>query len=161
MTTIPNQTTMNSSTADRADAVASPRALDGVRTRRIVAFLFDYAAILVLSIPAALVVGLLGILTLGLGWMLYGILLPAVALVYVGFTMGGRGQATPGMRLAGVRMVRGDGLTIDPIYAVLHSVLFWASCTVLTPLVLAMALFTDRKQMLHDFLLGTVAVRRR
>ena len=29
----------------------------------------------------------------------------------------------------------------------------------LTPIVLALALFTKRKQMLHDYLLGTVAIR--
>lgn len=151
-------TTPTGSTLPLRD-VDAPRALDGVRTRRVVAFLLDYTAVLLLSIPAAIVVGLLGILTLGLGWILYGVLLPVVALVYVGFTLGGSAQSTPGMRLAGIRLRRLDGVAIDPIYAVLHSVLFWASCTVLTPVVLALALFTKRKQMLHDYLLGTVAIR--
>lgn len=137
------------------------RAYDGVRTRRSLAFLFDYTAILILSIPAALLIGLLGILTLGLGWALYAFLLPVIAILYVGFTVGGAAQATPGQRLCGVRMARLDGEPIDPPYAVLHGVLFWASCSILTPFVLLMTLFTRRKQALHDYLLGTVAVRRR
>lgn len=144
----------------RQSALDEMRIYDGVRTRRSFAFLFDYTAILLLSVPAAIVVGLLGLVTFGLGWGLYAILLPAIALVYVGFTMGGTAQATPGMRLCGVRLARLDGEPIDPVYAVLHAVLFWASCSVLTPFVLLMALFTRRKQMLHDYLLGTVAVRR-
>ncbi|MFD2236041.1 RDD family protein [Aureimonas populi] len=145
----------------QATALDDVRAYDGVRTRRSLAFLFDYTAILILSIPAALVIGVLGVVTLGLGWALYAFLLPVLAILYVGFTMGGSAQATPGMRLCGVRMARLDGQEIDPVYAVLHAVLFWASCSVLTPFVLLMALFTRRKQMLHDYLLGTVAVRRR
>lgn len=156
-----------SETADLRSDFAGTAVLDemriynGVRTRRSLAFLFDYTAILLLSIPAAILIGVLGIVTLGLGWALYAFLLPAIAILYVGFTMGGSAQSTPGMRLCGLRMARLDGQSIDPVYAVLHAVLFWASCSVLTPFVLLMALFTRRKQMLHDYLLGTVAVRRR
>ena len=36
---------------------------------------------------------------------------------------------------------------------------FWFSVTILTPLVLLVALFTQRKQLLHDLVLGTAAVR--
>jgi uncharacterized RDD family membrane protein YckC len=38
---------------------------------------------------------------------------------------------------------------------------FWFSMAILTPLVLVVALFTERKQLLHDLVLGTVAVRSR
>ena len=47
------------------------RAYRGVRTRRIFAFLVDYAIVLALAVPAAIVVAILGLLTLGLGWALY------------------------------------------------------------------------------------------
>ena len=146
--------------ARRTDLDA-PRLYDGVRSRRIFGFIADYTLILLLSVPAAIVVGLLGILTLGLGWLLYGILLPLIAILYVGFTMGGRSQATPGMRLAGVRLERLDGGKVDPALAILHGVIFWASNAVLTPFVLLVALFTPRKQLLQDLLLGTVVVRNR
>jgi uncharacterized RDD family membrane protein YckC len=139
----------------------APRLYDGVRSRRSFGFIADYTFILLLSIPAAIVVGLLGILTLGLGWMLYGILLPLIAVLYVGFTMGGSAQATPGMRLAGVHIERLSGGSVDPMLAILHGVLFWASNAVLTPFVLLVALFTPRKQLLQDLLLGTVVVRNR
>lgn len=144
---------------------AAPRDLDqprlyaGVRTRRILAFLFDYALVLILSIPAAILVFVLGLISLGLAWGLYAVLLPVIAIVYVGFTMGSAAQATPGMRIADLRVRRLDGARVDPVLAVLHGVLFWASVSVLTPLVLLVALFTGRKQLLHDLLLGTVIVR--
>lgn len=144
-----------------ASAIDRPRAFEGVRTRRIVGFLLDCTFVLLLSVPAAVLVGLLGILTLGLGWLLYAVLLPVIAILYVGLTMGGRAQATPGMAIAGVRLVRRDGARADPVFATLHAVLFWASNAVLTPFVLLVALFTPRKQLLQDLLLNTVVVRRR
>lgn len=145
----------------RPGALDDPRLYEGVRTRRILSFVADYTIVLLLSIPVAMVVFLLGIVTLGLAWGLYAVLLPVLAIAYVGFTMGGEAQATPGMRLAGVRVERLDGGRIDPPLAVLHGVLFWALSAVLTPLILLVSLFTDRKQLLHDVLLGTVVVRDR
>ena len=89
---------------------------------------------------------MLGLLTLGLGWSLFAILGPAVALVYVWNTLGGRNQATVGMRMMGIRLDRLDGRPVDGLLAVVHSVLFWAGNVVLTPLILLVTLFADRKR---------------
>ncbi|WP_374844609.1 RDD family protein [Paenochrobactrum glaciei] len=132
---------------------------DGVRTRRIFAFLIDYAIIFMLTIPAAIIIAILGVLTLGLGWMLYAIIFPLVALSYIAYTMGGQQQATLGMRAMNIRLMRLDGQRVDGMLAIVHSVLFWALNTVLTPLILFATLFLDRKRTLHDLLLGTVVVR--
>lgn len=142
--------------ATRLDDVS---AYDGVRTRRILAFLLDYLIVGLLCIPFAILVALLGLLTFGLGWALFGILVPAVALIYVWNTLGGRNQATSGMRMMGIRLDRLDGRPVDGLLAVVHSVLFWAGNVVLTPLVLLVSLFADRKRTLHDLLLGTVVTR--
>jgi uncharacterized RDD family membrane protein YckC len=135
------------------------RAYEGVRSRRIIAFLVDYLIIGLLCIPFALLVGLLGVITLGLGWALYGVLGPLVALVYVWNTLGGRNQATVGMRMTGVRLERLDGKPIDGLLAVVHTVLFWAGNVILTPLILVAPLFVERKRTVHDLLLGTVVTR--
>jgi len=142
--------------ASRLDDV---RAYDGVLTRRVFAFLLDYLIVGLLSIPFAILVALLGLLTFGLGWILFGILVPAVALIYVWNTLGGRNQATVGMRMMGIRLDRLDGGPVDGMLAIVHSVLFWAFSVVLTPLVLLVTLFADRKRTLHDLLLGTVVTR--
>lgn len=135
------------------------RAYEGVRTRRVFAFLIDYLTIAILCIPFAIVVFLLGILTLGLGWALFGIIGPAVALVYIWKTLGGRKQATVGMAMMGIRLDRLDGRPVDGMTAVVHSVLFWAGNVLLTPLILLATLFLDRKRTVHDLLLGTVVTR--
>lgn len=135
------------------------RAYDGVRSRRIFAFLIDYLIVAVLSIPFAILVALLGLLTFGLGWMLFSVLVPFVALVYIWNTLGGPHQATTGMQMMGIRLDQLDGRPIDGLTAVVHSVLFWAGNVLLTPLILLVTLFSDRKRTLHDLLLGTVVTR--
>ena len=142
--------------ASRLDDV---RAYDGVRTRRIFAFLIDYMIVLLLLIPFGLAVLLLGLITFGIGGGLFGVLGPLVAAIYVWNTLGGPNQATVGMRWMGIRLDRLDGAPIDGLTAVVHTVLFWAGNVLLTPLVLLVTLFTDRKRTLHDLLLGTVVSR--
>lgn len=142
--------------------VAAPddwRAYSGVLSRRIFAFIIDYMLVLLLCIPAAVVVFFLGVLTLGLGWFLYPALFVMVALLYFGMTVGGRAQASPGMRAVGIAMMRLDGRRIDFLTAVVHMVLFWILNSVLTPLILLAGLFIERSRLVHDLLLGTVMVR--
>jgi len=131
----------------------------GVRKRRIAAFIVDYLLIGLLSLPAAALVGALGVLTLGYGFALYAVLGPAVALAYVAFTLGGAGQATFGMQLFGLRLVRLDGRPVDAMLAIMHTVLFWAANALLTPLVLVFTLLSPRKRALHDLMLGTEMLR--
>lgn len=135
------------------------RAYDGVRTRRIFAFLIDYLIVGLISIPFAIVILLLGIITFGLGWALFGFLVPVVALTYVWFTLGSGDQATTGMKMMNIRLERLDGRPLDGMFAIVHSIMFWAGNVILTPLVLLITLFSDRKRTLHDLLLGTAVVR--
>ncbi|MFF2321129.1 RDD family protein [Agrobacterium sp. NPDC058088] len=137
------------------------RAYSGVLSRRVFAFLIDYAIVLLLCIPAAVIVFFLGIITLGLGFFLYPALFVIVAVLYFGMTLGGPSQATPGMRAMGIAMARMDGQRIDFLLSTVHIVLFWIINSVLTPLILLAGLFTERSRLVHDFLLGTVIVRTR
>ncbi|MBB3998599.1 RDD family protein [Aureimonas pseudogalii] len=137
-----------------------PRAYRSVRTRRVLSFFFDYTLVLLLCVPVYFVVTLLGVVTLGLGFLLYGAIFPLVAIPYVAFTMGGAGQATPGMRLFDLRIERLDGRKVDPTLAVLHGVLFWAGNVLTSGFIVLLALFTPRKQLVQDLLLGTVVTRR-
>lgn len=141
------------------DYLDNPALYGGVLSRRVLGFCIDYVIVALLLIPVAILVFFFGILTLGLGWMLYGIVVPLVAFPYVWTTLGGPNQATVGMRWMGVRLERLDGGRVDGPYAVLHTVLFWAGNVLLTPLILLATLFTDRKRTVHDLLLGTVVTR--
>ncbi|MEX3008269.1 RDD family protein [Hoeflea sp. TYP-13] len=132
---------------------------EGVRSRRIMAFFIDYALVLALCVPVAVLIFFLGIFSFGLGWMLYSVLFAIVALPYVGLTLGGIKQATPGMQVMGIRMLRTDGYDVDPMLAMVHAVLFWAGNVIFTPLILLVSLFANRKRLLHDLLLGVVVIR--
>jgi uncharacterized RDD family membrane protein YckC len=136
------------------------QAYRGVLSRRIFAFLIDYAIVALLWIPAAVVVFFLGILTLGLGFFLYPALFAIVAMLYFGLTMGGPSQASAGMNVMGLALARVDGRPVDFLTAIVHLVLFWIGNALLTPFIVLVGLFTDRGRLLHDLLLGTVMVRR-
>lgn len=135
------------------------RVYEGVLTRRMMAFVIDYLIVALMMIPFAILVFVFGIVTLGLGWALFSVLFPAVALTYVWNTMGGPNQATVGMRMMDIRLERLDGQRIDGLLAIVHTVLFWAGNVLLTPLILLATLFLERKRTVHDLLLGTVVTR--
>ncbi|MCO5134543.1 MAG: RDD family protein [Phyllobacteriaceae bacterium] len=137
---------------------ASPR-LEGVRTRRVLAFIVDYLIVAVLTMIAMVAVFFIGILTFGLGWLLYFVLAPLIAMAYVGSTMGGPAQATPGMQFFSIRIERDDGVPVDFFLAILHGVIFWVAHITLTPFMLLIALFSERKRLIQDILLGTAVVR--
>lgn len=135
------------------------RAYSGVLSRRVFAFLIDYMIIALLWVPAAVLVFFLGILTLGLGFLLYPILFFIVAGLYFGISLAGPFQATPGMRAMGIAMVRLDGRKLDFVTAIAHLALFWILNSVLTPLILLAGLFTERSRLVHDLLVGTATIR--
>lgn len=140
------------------DPARHPALFDGVLSRRVLAFLFDAVMILAILAAMSVVVFILGILTLSLGWALYGILLPLVALPYIMFTLGGYNAATPGMRLMGLEMRLWYGAKPYSLLAMMHSLLFWFSMSL--PILLLVGLFTRRGQLLHDLVLGTVVLDR-
>jgi uncharacterized RDD family membrane protein YckC len=140
------------------DPVAEPRLFDQVRRRRMLAFAIDLSAIVAIWVVAAVIVFVLGIITFSLAWGLYAILFPALALLYTAFTLGGAGAATPGMAAMGLTMRLWYGARPDWLIAVMHALLFYASTTLLTPFVLLVSLFSDRKRALHDIVLGVVVV---
>jgi len=84
---------------------------------------------------------------------------PIVALLYVSRTLGGPQQATKGMQMMNIKLVRLEGGTVDPMLAIVHTVLFWGLNVVLTPLILLATLVIDRKRAVHDLLLGTAVIR--
>jgi uncharacterized RDD family membrane protein YckC len=141
------------------DPAVRPERYDGVRTRRTFAFLIDFTVVLFLMVTAYVVIGVVGIFTFGLLWLLLPAVWPVVAILYSVLTVGGPNSATPGMRFTGIEMRTIRGERLDYGLALLHVLGFWFSVAILTPLILLVALFTERKQLLHDLVLGTVAIR--
>ena len=143
------------------DPATNPELFEGVVSRRVVAFLIDF---LILSIPVVFVsmfIFVIGIVTFGLGFLFYGLLWPAMviwALAYYGLTLGSPASATIGMRTMDIEMRTWYG---SPAYFVLgsvHAVVFWVTVSMLTPFVLLVCLFNERRRCLHDMLVGTVII---
>ncbi|MES0879431.1 RDD family protein [Roseibium sp. SCP14] len=152
------ETTSDYAREDVFDSVRNPELFEGVRSRRVFAFFIDVIVIALLTFGAGILVFFLGIFTLGLGFLLYAILPTAVALLYVAFTLGGPQASTLGMRAMGLEMRLWYGAKPYPLLAAVHAILFWFSVSLLTPLILLVSLFSDRKRLLHDIVLGVVVI---
>jgi uncharacterized RDD family membrane protein YckC len=143
------------------DPWSQPELFRGVLTRRAFAFLID---VMVLSIPvivAVIFIAVFGVVTLGLGWVLFWLVSPASviwALVYYGASLGGPHSATIGMRMMDLQMRTWYGAPSYFVLGPMHAVAFWVSISFLTPLVLLVGLFNGRRRLLHDILLGTVVI---
>lgn len=135
---------------------ALPRAaFTGVRSRRLLAFSFDFVLV---SIVAMLMWLGLFVVTLGLSAFLLPPLWPFVAFFYNGLSVSGSGMATPGMRLLDLQMRGVDGAPVGFIMAGVHAVLLYMSW--LFPPVFLWSLVTPDKRCLHDIFAGLVVVRR-
>jgi uncharacterized RDD family membrane protein YckC len=148
---------------DAADYALPDRALQGVRTRRMVALLLDllYLSLIVFAIVTVLFI--LGIPTLGLSWFLIPAFLslyPLIALVYNGVTISGWRRATPGMRHMDLEMRMTDASRVPFLNAAVHAVLYYIGVTFLSPLILLVSLVALNKRCLHDMLSGVVVTRR-
>lgn len=141
------------------DPAREPGLFDGVLSKRVLAFIVDVILLGLFELLAVLIVFALGIFTFGLAWLLFALpFFAIVAVLYVALTLGGPKAATPGMRLAGITIRSSNGERIGFIIAAAHVVLYWVLLSFLTPLVLLVGLFSNRKRLLHDMLLGTVVM---
>ena len=143
------------------DPVTEPELFRGVLTRRIFAFLIDVVIISVPVIFGYLFIAVFGLITLGLGWLLFWLAWPAAvvwAIVYYGASIGGAHSATLGMRVMDLELRTWYGAPGYFVLGAMHAVLFWVSISFLSPLVLLVGLFDRRRRLLHDLVLGTVVI---
>jgi uncharacterized RDD family membrane protein YckC len=142
------------------DPVARPELFDGVIGKRSFAFIIDAIIIGILWAVAVVVVGILGVVTLGLAWLLYGMIFPLVGLGYNALTVGGPNSATIGQRMMGLEWRTWYGGKVSPLIAAFHALLFWFSLVIFFPILL-WCLFDPQKRCLHDIFAGIVAMNRR
>ena len=142
------------------DPETAPELFEGLLTRRVFAYLID----LVLIGAMILVFGVIGLvggfLTFGLAWLALPVLVPASIVLYYAATLGSAKRATVGMQAMDIVLTPTRGQPLDGWMAVIHAAVFWISVWISWPLSLLFALFTPRRQMLHDLITGTLMVRR-
>jgi len=143
------------------DPIRNPELFEGVLARRIVAFIIDFILISIPVVLAAMFIFAFGVVTFGLGFALYWLLSPGAviwALIYFGATLGGPRSATIGMRVMNLEMRTWYGAPAYFVLGAVHAIVFWVSISALTPFILLVAFFNDRRRLLHDIILGTVVI---
>jgi len=146
------------------DPVANPELFEGVLARRCIAFVIDVVIIAIPVVFAAAFIFIVGLVTLGLGWFLYWILSPATviwAICYYGLTFGSPASATIGMRVMDIEMRTWYGAPAYFVLGAVHAIVYWITISFLTPLILLVALFNQRRRLLHDMLVGTIVINSR
>jgi uncharacterized RDD family membrane protein YckC len=143
------------------DPVANPELFEGVLARRCLAFLIDVTIVATPVVFAALFIFIFGIITLGLGLTLLPLLYPGTviwAICYYGLTLGSEASATIGMRVMDLEMRTWYGAPAYFVLGAAHAIVYWVAVSFLTPFILLIALFNDRRRLLHDMLVGTIVI---
>ena len=143
------------------DPAANPELFEGVLARRCIAFVIDVIIIAIPVLLAALFIGIFGVVTLGLGWLLFWLFWPATviwAIVYYGLTFGSAASATIGMRVMELEMRTWYGAPAYFVLGAVHAIVYWLTVSYLTPLILLVAFFNERRRCLHDMLVGTIVI---
>jgi uncharacterized RDD family membrane protein YckC len=133
---------------------------DGVLTRRLVAWCIDLCLIGILVWIAWIGIVLLGVLTLGAGFILLAAL-PPFGFFYHTLFVGGSRSATPGQMMMDLVVRREFDLGPPTLLqAVIYTAGLWLTLS-FAFLLLFIAPFTERKRTLHDIVAGVVVVRNR
>jgi uncharacterized RDD family membrane protein YckC len=129
----------------------------GVMLRRVLAWMLDAVLVGLLVLGAWLFCLMFGLLTLGIGWPLFG-LLPALPVLYHWLFLASF-AATPGQGMMGLTVRRDpDLLRPDPLESLAFTLLFYLTM-ICGMFWFAIALFTPRHRALHDIVSGLVVVR--
>jgi uncharacterized RDD family membrane protein YckC len=143
------------------DPDRNPEYFEGVLSRRIVAFLIDAVIVVGPIVLLALFIFVFGLITLGIGWLLFWLLSPIFviwAILYTGVTLGSPQSATVGMRMMDLEMRIWNGSKMYFLLGAVHVIFFWVLTTTLTPFVLLIGLLNRRRRLLHDLLTGTLVI---
>jgi uncharacterized RDD family membrane protein YckC len=154
---------MNQTDAPRSalpDPETAPELFEGVLTRRVFAFVIDLIVMGAMILAFSLVGLIAGFLTFGLAWMALFLVVPATIVLYYGLTLGSSKRATIGMQMMDIVLTPTRGQPLDGWMAIIHAGVFWLTTWISWPLSLLFALFTPRRQMIHDLVVGTLMVRR-
>lgn len=142
------------------DPVTNPELFDGLLLRRAVAYVIDIALLGVMLVAISLVGLVLGLFTLGLGWLAIPVAMVLGTFGYYAGTLGGPRRATVGMQAMDIVLTPARGRPLDGWAILIHPIVFWVTIWISWPFTVLFALFTPRQQLLHDLITGTLMVRR-
>jgi uncharacterized RDD family membrane protein YckC len=142
------------------DPIDDPQFYRDVTLRRIIAFCIDVGIIAMISIVIHMALIMVTVMTLGLTSPLHLLVAPPViGLAYHILQIGSPVSATIGMRLMGLRAWSTTGGRPTGLQAIIHGLTYYGSMIVTGGLICLVALFTPRRQTVHDLLAGIVVLR--
>ncbi len=142
------------------DPRSSPELFEGLLKRRILAYIIDLFILMFIVSALMLVGGISGIISFGLSALVMMAIAPIAIVLYYGATLGSHRRATIGMGVMDIVLTPARGMPLDGWRAIAHPLVFWFTSWILPPFSLMVALFTPRRQMLHDLIVGVLMVRR-
>jgi uncharacterized RDD family membrane protein YckC len=147
------------------DPLSAPELFEGVLARRVIAFFIDLFILVIPIVLVGILMAATTIATFGVALVffallspLYGPLIVVWAICYYGFTFGSGASATIGMRIMDLEMRTWYGAPAYFVLGATHAIVFWVTVSFLTPLVLLVGFFNERRRLLHDMLVGSVVI---
>ena len=147
------------------DPAAAPELFEGVLARRLIAFIIDLIIIVIPVVLLGIFMVAATIATLGIAAVFFAFLSPLYwplivvwAICYYGYTFGSPASATIGMRVMDLEMRTWYGSPSYFVLGAVHAIVFWLTISFLTPLILLVGFFTDRRRLLHDMVVGTIVI---
>lgn len=136
------------------DPEADAQFYDGVPAKRLIAFALDIALVWGATI-------LLSLMTLGLGFFVFGALLIVIDFVYRAGSLA-MWSATPGMRLMGIELRAAHGDRFGPAHAVAHTLMFYLVLAFVIAQLISVVMMAGTRfgRGLHDAPLGSVMINR-
>lgn len=140
------------------DPLDAPELYDGIRVKRLIAYLIDISIIVCLWLALWVFGSVFALITLGLLFPVLSLAAFLLPFAYHTLLIGGASNATVGMRGMDLRVVAWNGHRPGYAQAALQTVLFIASAAITNFLILGVSFFNPRGRCLHDLLAGTVTV---
>ncbi len=141
------------------DPNETPELFDGILTRRVLAYVVDFVIISVFTGIVALFSVIMGFFTFGLALLTLPFCLPIAVLIYYAATLGSPRRSTVGMQMFDIVLTPTSGPPLDGWKSLIHPFVFWLTIWLFWPL-LFIGLFTQRRQLLHDMITGSLMVRK-
>jgi uncharacterized RDD family membrane protein YckC len=137
-----------------------PEYFEGVLWRRTFAYGFDVVVIAFIAVVVWVVFAILTLISFGLLAPILWPIFAVIPVIYSTLLIGGPHSATYGMRLFDLEVRAWNGEKPGYLQAAVKTILFYVTAGITFFLMLLVALFNRRRRTVHDFLAGTVVIRR-